>query len=229
MTVVALDDTDRDLVLRVFERLTGLAPGTLIAEPDSANRSMTVPEIEVLREFNKRFRDEKLPAPLYGRIIRFGAAAYMRTRTPAPDEDRIELPQWAIEPVSALSSEMMATIRASGVHVIGDLDHLAVATTTRAPGDQPVSITPAIASSAAMGVLLASGLARGTGTITAKESEGVQGDEAFPRAPRPVQEPPELLRISTLQIGVVLVRRARAFAFGQLDRLKFWRGLRRRR
>ncbi|HET7182773.1 MAG TPA: hypothetical protein VFI15_11120, partial [Candidatus Limnocylindrales bacterium] len=56
VTVIALDDRDRDMVLRVFERLTGLRAGTLVAEPDLANRSMTVPEIETIRAFNLAYK-----------------------------------------------------------------------------------------------------------------------------------------------------------------------------
>ena len=223
LTVVALDDADRDMVLRVFERLTGLAPGTLITEPDLSNRSMTVPEIEILRAFNATFKKERLPAPLYSRIMRFGAAAYMRTRPPGADEARIELPEWAVGPIENLAREMMASIRASGVRIVGDLDRMTVVSTTRGPETAPVVITPTVAASAAMGILVASGLARGTGPIEANESEGLEGNELLARAPRPVQEPPELLRISTSQLGVVIFRRAKARVLDQFNRLKFWR------
>ena len=162
MTVVALDDRDRDMVLRVFEQLTGLTTGMLVAEPDLANRSMTVPEIEVVRAFNAAFRASKLPAPLYGRIMRFGAAAEMRVRTPEPDEARIELPAWSREPIATLAREMMAAIRASGVRIIGDLDLLTTVPRRCCGGAAPVAVSPAVAASAAMGVLVASGLARGT-------------------------------------------------------------------
>jgi hypothetical protein len=232
VTVVALDDSDRDMVLRVFEQLTGLTAGTLVAEADVANRSMTAPEIEVIRAFNAAFKASKLPAPLYGRIMRFGAAAEMRTRTPEPDEARIELPAWSHEPITNLAREMTAAIRASGVRVIGDLDDLTVVPVARGatsePTTEPSSVSPAVAASAAMGVLIASGLARGTGSITADESDAIEGGESLDgraqptgsdRAPRPVQEPPELLRISTAQLGVVMLRRARAAVKDRLVRL----------
>lgn len=219
VTVVALDDRDRDMVLRVFEQLTGLMPGTLVAEPDMANRSMTLPEIEVVRAFNTAFKAEKLPATLYGRIMRFGAAAVMRTRPPQADEPRIELPAWSAEPISNLAREMMASIRASGVRIVGDLDAMAEVPAVRAAGNGHVAVSPEVAASAALGVLMASGLARGTGRITADEYLGVEGDERPSRPPRPVQEPPELLRISTLQLGVVMVRRARAAAIDRIVRL----------
>ena len=52
MTVIALDDRDHGMVLRVFEGLPGLRAGTLVAPPDLVNRSMTLPEIEAVRAFN---------------------------------------------------------------------------------------------------------------------------------------------------------------------------------
>lgn len=218
VTAVALDDSDYDMILRVFERLTGLAEGTLVAEPDLANRSMTLPEIEVVRAFNKAFRDEKLPGPLYSRVMRFGAAAHIRGRVPAADEPRIELPAWSIERIETIAREMMAAIRASGVRVVGDLDALTAARAGTGT-DGPVIVSPPAAARVAMGVLIASGLARGTGRITVSEEEGVTGGERVTRAPRPVQEPPELLRISTSQLGIVILRRARAVVKDRLSAL----------
>jgi len=219
LTVVALDDRDHDMVLRVFERLTGLRDGTLVTEPDLANRSLTVPEVETLRAFNVAFREAKLPVPLYSRIVRFGTAAHLRMRQPAADEPRIQLPDWSIEPIEALAREMMDSIRAHGVRVVGDLDGLVGAGPGRAPDAAPVSVTPEVAARAAMGVLIASGLARGTGEIVSSEEDGVVGDERFPRAPRPTQEPPELLRLGTSQLGIVIVRRMRAAALDRVSRL----------
>jgi hypothetical protein len=223
VTVVALDDNDRDMVLRVFERLTGLAVGTLVTEPDLSNRSMTVPEIEIVRAFNATFKADKLPAPLYSRVMRFGAAAYMRSRQPGSDEPRIELPAWSVEPIANLAREMMASIEATGVRIVGNLDLMTKVPVGREPTDESVAVTPHVAASAAMGVLVASGLARGTGAIEANESEGIEGDERPRRAPRPVQEPPELLRISTSQLAVVIFRRAKARLRDRLDGLLFWR------
>ena len=216
VTVVALDDRDRDMVFRVFEQLTGLTTGTLAAEEDLTNRSMTLAEIEVVRAFNIAYRERKLPQSLYGRIMRFGGSAWMRTRTPEPDEPKIELPAWAAEPIAAVAREMMDGIRASGVRVIGDLDVLTRVPEGREADAAPVAVSPAVAASAALGVLVASGLARGSGRITADESDGLEGDDevASPkgadRPPRPVQEPPELLRISTPQLATVIFRRSRA-------------------
>lgn len=219
MTVVALDDIDRDTVLRVFEGLTGLRTGTLLSIDDLSNRSMTVPEIEAIRAFNIAYRAEKLPGPLYGRVMRFGAAPYMRRRQPAADELRIELPAWAVEPVAERSREIVAAIAASGVRVIGDLEALTRVSPHRSADSAPITISPEIAASAMVGVLLASGLARGTASILTDEAEGLAHEEPLPSAPPPAQEPAELLRISTLQLGIVILRRLRGALFDRVARL----------
>ena len=109
LTVVALNDGDRDMVLRAFERLTALKAGTLEADPTIQNRSMTAPEIETIRHFNIAFKEQNLPSLLYQRIMRFGAASVMQQRTPDPNEPRIELPDWSIEPIRAIATEMWPT------------------------------------------------------------------------------------------------------------------------
>jgi hypothetical protein len=117
------------------------------------------------------------------------------------------------------SRQIVAAIAASGVRVIGSLDDLVTMPAAR-PADVPsVTGSPAVAASVSMGVLLASGLARGTGSITTDEAEGMAADEELPRPPRPVQEPAELLRISTLQLAIVIVRRARGAALDRVARM----------
>jgi hypothetical protein len=190
---------------------------------------MTVPEIELIRAFNIAYRAEKLPGPLYSRVMRFGAAAYMRRRRPPPDESRIELPAWAVEPVAERSRQIVAAIAASGVRVIGDLDGLTRVSPPGAGEAVPVTISPEVAASAAMGVLMASGLARGTASILTDEAEGLASDEELRLAPHPVQEPAELLRISTLQLAIVIVRRARGAVIDRVGRLFRFRGRRRGR
>ena len=98
VTVVAVDDADHGMILRVFEQLTGLEHGTLVADRDLTNRSMTMPEIEVVRAFNQLAAAEGLSGPLQAKVMRFGAAAYMKTREPEADEPGIETPAVGARP-----------------------------------------------------------------------------------------------------------------------------------
>jgi hypothetical protein len=208
VTAVVVDERDHGAVLRVFERLTGLREGTLVADRDLANRSLTLPEIEAIRALNEAFLAEGLGMPFFHRVIRMIAAAHMKTRVPPPDEARIETPRWALQRAGEVAAEMVAGIAASGVRVVGDLDSL----TAIPPGGladgatQDYRITPEIAASLAMGVVLASGLAR-RGTQAARAG-GSGADRAY--APRPWAEPPELARVSTGQLAGVLAARTRA-------------------
>ncbi len=195
LTAVVVDDRDHALVLRTFERLLGLSPGTLVAEPDLANRSLTRAEVEAVRAFNLAARADGLGKALHAKVMRYGAAAHMKLSPPDPAEPRIETPQSALDRAGEVAREMVAGISASGVRVAGDLDSLTVVPRSGlADGEvQELTLPPAVAASMTMGVMLASGLARrpGGGSVAADL---------------------DLARLSTAQLGAVLVRRARAAA-----------------
>ncbi len=196
VTAIVLDERDHEMVLRTFEQLLGLREGTLRAEDDLMNRSLTWPEVEAVRAFNAAFKAEKLRRALHARVMHFGAARYMRLRQPAPDEPRIETPQWALDRATEIAREIVAGIRASGVHVVGDLDSLALPQVSRLEGDAlpEVLVPPEIAARMAMGILVATGGARG----------GAAGSGAAGPA-----EPSELARVPTYQVVGVVARRTR--------------------
>lgn len=200
VTVVALDDRDHTMVIRVFEQLLGLREGTLLADDDLTNRSMTMAEVEVVRAFNQRFFAEGLGRPLHTQVMRFGAASYLKARSPDPDEPRVEAPQWALDRAGEIAREMVDAIVASGVRIIGDPECLAAAQTSGLPqGPRPeVMISAQTAAAASMGVLVASGLARGRGARSGR------------RASRIASEPFALVRIPTYQLLGVLWHRTRA-------------------
>ena len=74
ITAIVVDDSDRSHVLRVFEDLTGLRPGTLEERPDLTNRSLTTPEAEAVRAFNAAFRKAGLGVRLHNRVMHLGAS-----------------------------------------------------------------------------------------------------------------------------------------------------------
>ncbi len=162
MTVIALDDRDHGMVLRVFEQLTGLREGTLVAPPDLVNRSMTMPEIEAVRAFNIAFRAEGLGNDLHAKVMTFGASPYMKLREPDPSEPRVETPQWALDRAAEIAREMVDNIAASGVPVVGDLERLA-RPADPGSGIKPAGapgISPEVAATMATGVALALGAGR---------------------------------------------------------------------
>jgi hypothetical protein len=132
--------------------------------------------------------------------------------------------------------EAVGAVRATGARIVGDLDSLAAVKTSRtveedaAPGAGTANskVSPEVAAAAAMGVLVASGLVRGTGRIEAQAESGRDPKGKLLHAPRPVQEPPELLRISTSQLGVVIFRRTKGAILDRIGRVNPLRYLRRR-
>jgi hypothetical protein len=201
------------MVLRVFEQLLGLRVGTLIAQDDLRNRSLTMAEIEVIRAFNIAFREERLGTPLHTKVMRMGAAVYMKSRQPERDEPRIETPRWASDRAAALGREMAETIAASGVRIVGDLGRLGVAPPSAIVGDHgpAVHVSPQVAASAALGIVIASGLARDaarrSGVSRPWPDEIDTPETKF--VPTLRMEPPEVFRVSTRSLLGVLARRAR--------------------
>ena len=188
---VVIVDAERGTVLRAFERLLGLADGTLVADPDLANRSLTLPETEAVRAFNNafntRFKDADLPRPMLAKVMHFGASRAMKRTPPDPAWPNVELPAWSLGETRRIAREIVDAIAGSGVRVIGDLESLARVPETRA-GDVPtadVSGPPQIAARMAIGVLLAT------------EPAGADRDK-------------ELERVPTRVMGKAVAFRARA-------------------
>ena len=222
LTVVVLDDAVRDQVLHVFEGLAGLRAGTLQADHDLDNRSLTLPEAELIRSFNEAYRAESLSPTLYQHVMRFGAALHLHGRQPAADEAPVVLPAWSLAPVAATARSIVDGIAALGVPVIGDLELLAAVPAAGPPSTPRVEVPADVGARAALGVLLASGLARGGAASATTPSAATAWDDRPPPLParRPVAEPLELVRVPTLQLGLVILRRWRAAAAGRVARLR---------
>ncbi|MFG1669002.1 hypothetical protein [Streptomyces sp. Y7] len=122
VTVVVVDGTDREGLMRTFEALLGLPKGLLRPVPDAANRSLTLAETEMLRNLNKEFRANELPPELYSQLVRNGAVMHMKnTCTPGPGDVKIGTPRWAVEAAAAIGAEMAERVGGMGVGVLGDL------------------------------------------------------------------------------------------------------------
>ncbi|MDC0766265.1 hypothetical protein [Streptomyces sp. HD] len=160
VTVVVVDDRDRAGLMRTFETLLGLPAGLLRPVPDAANRSLTLAETEMLRNLNKEFRANELPAELYSQLVRNGAVMHMKnTCTPGPGEVKIGTPQWAVEAAAEIAAEMAERIGGTGVRVLGDMRLLSEKQmpATR-PGGEP-RIAPEAAAQALYGALAAAAAA----------------------------------------------------------------------
>lgn len=154
--VVVVDDADRSALLRTFEAMVGAPDGVLQPEPDRQNRSLTLPEVELVRALNAEFRERGWDPADYRRFVRLGVSRALKAVEPDPSAPRARLPRWAVERLRATSAEVVAALRASGVGVVGDLDTLVVP----APGpDTPhkipksVPVPPDVAARALAGAI----------------------------------------------------------------------------
>ncbi|MEV5957346.1 hypothetical protein AB0M11_26855 [Streptomyces sp. NPDC051987] len=174
VTVVVVDDRDRDGLMRTFEALLGLPEKLLRPAPETANRSLTLAEAEMLRNLNVEFRGNGLPDELYSRLVRNGAVMHMKNScSPTAADVKISTPAWAVEAAGRTGAEMVAHIAATGVRVIGDpaLLHTLPAVPAQ-PGPPPPAaearIAPEVAAQALYGALAAAAAAPARRTTDAK-------------------------------------------------------------
>lgn len=141
VTVVTVDERDRRGLLDAFEALTGLEAGTLEPRQLTANRSLTLPEVEMLRAFNTGYLAHGWELADYTRLMRFGALRHLQERTPAPGEPKLLTPNWAVERSAELGRDAAARIADLGVRVVGDLGLLGDVGVAKGVGTNPVRVT----------------------------------------------------------------------------------------
>lgn len=174
VTVVVVDDRDREGLLRTFEMLLGLPARLLSPVPDAANRSLTLAETEMLRNLNKEFRANELPEELYSQLVRNGAVMHMKnTCTPGPGDVKICTPQWAVEAAAEIGAEIAERIDGMGVRVLGDMRllsavQLSVVQKPALRSDLEPRIAPESAAQALYGALAAAAAAPVRHTAAAK-------------------------------------------------------------
>ena len=125
LTVIVLDESDRLMLLRVFESMLGLPAGFLVPEERAVNRSLTAAEAELVRLLNSEFSRRGWPHRDYARFMRYGAVEHMKDgRRPSADEPKITTPAWALARAAEISGEMAGRIDALGVNIVGDISSL---------------------------------------------------------------------------------------------------------
>ena len=160
VTVLALDGSDPGLLTRTVERLAGLPAGLLKPEPGRTNRSLTYPEIELVRALNAEARRQGWSDEQHRRYVQDGMILRLQTqRDPQPGEPKLVLPEWALQRAAEIGAAAAARISALGVRVVGDLSALGSAepavgaTGTESVTDVPLSLaTEALVGSIAAGV-----------------------------------------------------------------------------
>ena len=127
VTAIVLDERDRNMTFRTFEQLLCLPTGILVPD-DQNNRSLSLPEAEMLRELNRQYDQRGWPQALYARALK-RMLVFLRERPLPPDEPRITTPTWAAERADDVAVKIQEGLAASGVNIIGDLANLRVPVT----------------------------------------------------------------------------------------------------
>ena len=158
LSVIVVDGREPALIMRAFERLTGLSEGTLTPNRDPINRSLTLPETEIVRAYYSLMEEQGFNPRVYRKGVSIRPALFLKEqRRPGPEEERIQLPAWAVDRTREISRRIVDGIKESGVRVIGDVESLthaqAVATGTQ------VHIPAELAAHLAVGMLAKAGLA----------------------------------------------------------------------
>jgi hypothetical protein len=156
---------------------------------------MTAEEIETIRQFNVAFTKAGLDRALHARVMGLGASRYLAWEAAEPGQRPLRLPPWATDQVAAISSEVVAGLRASGARVVGDLGLLDQVTADDVgDGDVPACVPAEIGGRLAVGVVVATGRGRSV-PYTGGESD----DEV-------------LAKVATRHLLLTLATRARTFS-----------------
>jgi len=125
VTVVVVDDSNRDGIYHDFENLLGLPKDALLKQrKHTMNRSMTTAESELLRRLNEVVGGSK-GWKTYGNAVHDGLIKGMvEGRTPDANEPKLQTPQWALDIAARYAATYVAAIKASGVNVMGDVELL---------------------------------------------------------------------------------------------------------
>jgi hypothetical protein len=217
LTVVVVDETNPDTLLRTFESFVGLPAGFLVPRKNAANRSLSFAEAELVRLLNVEFAKRGWSDDAYYRFVRRGAVLKMKTdRRPEPDEARVTMPRWALERAAEASAEAIETIKSLGVRVVGDL-----ATLVETPGDKVdddsdlTEMRPLPADALALavvGAIAASGrvkatkqqLARAVSALAAGHGEDAATSHGLPDLPPVPADAAALAVLGAITVGAAL-------------------------
>lgn len=158
---------------------------------------MKIEEIETVRAFNQQYFDEHFSKALHYNMRARSAALHLKARGVSSSGRRLMTPAWAIDKANTFGAAVINTVRLLDVCVLGDLDSLVVPATEVLEGrtvSEVAGVSPEVAARMAMGVLRASGRARG------RRGDGKR------RVGPTLSEPQELLRLGSVEVRGVLIR-----------------------
>ena len=139
--VIIVDEKNPEFMYQVFNQALDLKKPLLTEQKDKdSNRSLTVPEIALLRKIN-RIYPKKRAWHDYETFIRQGAMKYLTNKVkPGEDAQRLLTPQWAVDAIEEISKASVAEIKTLGIEIIGDIDSFSQAKIPVGVSEEPTEI-----------------------------------------------------------------------------------------
>ena len=124
VAVVIVDEQRPDFLFDSINEYLELPAGFIKPEPTGSNRSLSLEEMTLLLEINKRF-PEKRSWPEYLTFIRNGYVRELTDKVPVKvGKDKLPTPSWAIEAGNKIATHSKLKLKDLGVRVYGDLESL---------------------------------------------------------------------------------------------------------
>ena len=124
VTVIIVDESRPEFLFDSINAYLGLPQGLLKSQDTGSNRSLTMEEIALLLDINRRFPQER-EWDEYEIFIRNG---YIRTITdmvaPSPESGKLLTPQWAIDKGNEIGAVNKRELIATHARIIGDIESL---------------------------------------------------------------------------------------------------------
>jgi len=151
VTVIVVDESKPEFLFDCINEYLELPKGLLRAQETGSNRSLTMEEIALLIELNKRIPKER-EWNEYEVFIRDG---YIRRLTdhvkPSKDSGKLPTPKWAIDKGNEVGTRNKGELIATGAKIIGDVDSLDTAKVLEGEPTYPTDISIAVVAEAMIG------------------------------------------------------------------------------
>jgi hypothetical protein len=150
--VLVVDEKRPEFLFEEVDAMLGLPLGTLKAQETGSNRSLSLEEIALLLELNRRFpRDRDWNEYLL--FIRNGYVRELTDRVPHRlGAVKLPTPEWAVKKANSIAAKSKQQIKALGVQVAGELETLDSAEIQEGEPNYPSSIDIATVASAMLGL-----------------------------------------------------------------------------
>lgn len=140
VTVVIANEQNPSFLYEAVSDYLSLPEGVLTQQETGSNRSLSLEEMSLLLEINKRF-PEKRSWPEYLTFIRNGYVREMTDKISVKaGKDKLPTPAWAVSEGNKIAARSKEAIKSLDVKVYGDLDSLDTGSTLEGDPSYPESI-----------------------------------------------------------------------------------------